>query len=27
MQCLKASKPEDDPIYLFVIKKSQKGSC
>ncbi len=25
MQCLKASKPEDDPIYLFMIKKELEG--
>ena len=25
MQCLKLTKPQDDPVYLFMLKKEQEG--
>ena len=25
MQCLKMTKPQDDPVYLFMLKKEQEG--
>ena len=25
MQCLKMHKPQDDSVYLFMIKKEQEG--
>lgn len=25
MQCLKMHKPQDDPVYLFMIKKESEG--
>ena len=25
MQALKLTKPQDDPVYLFILKKEQEG--